>query len=261
MAEELRVARARLAAAGVAEAGREARWLAEAAAEPGAEPFDRLVARRSGGEPLAYVTGVAGFRRLLLHVDRRVLIPRPETEGLVELVLREAPGGRVADVGTGSGCVALALADEGSYAEVTATDASPGALAVARENALRLGLRVTFLEGDLLAPLAGRLFDAVVSNPPYLSDREYAGLDPSVRDWEPAGALASGPEGMDHLRRLLAGAGALLAPDGLLALEVDARRAVRTAGAAAAAGWRQVTVHDDPFGRARYVLARAGARA
>ncbi|HJS47238.1 MAG TPA: peptide chain release factor N(5)-glutamine methyltransferase [Gemmatimonadales bacterium] len=257
----MRAARARLAAAGVADAVREARWLAEAAAEPRAEPFERLVARRCEGEPLAYVTGVAGFRRLLLHVDRRVLIPRPETEGLVELVLGEVPEGRVADVGTGSGCVALALADEGRYAEVTATDASPGALAVARDNAFRLGLRVAFLEGDLLAPLTGRRFDAVVSNPPYLSDREYAGLDPSVRDWEPADALASGPEGMDHTRRLLAGAGALLVPDGMLALEVDERRAAGTAAQAEAAGWRQVTMHDDPFGRARYVLARAGARA
>jgi len=248
----------------VSDAAREARWIAEAAGLPGPESevrFEELVARRLAGEPLAYVTGVAGFRRLLLQVDRRVLIPRPETEGLVELVLREAPAGRVADVATGSGCVALALADEGAYAEVVATDASAGALEVARANAARLGLPVTFLEGDLLAPLAGRRFEAVVSNPPYLSGVEYAALDPSVRDWEPAGALESGPDGMGHTRRLLSGAQAVLVPGGLLALEVDERRAGLAAAEAERLGWERVTVKDDLFGRARYVLARSGATA
>jgi release factor glutamine methyltransferase len=257
----LRGARTRLAAAGVGDAGREARWLAEAAGRDGGAGFDALVARRAAGEPLAYVTGEAGFRRLLLRVDRRVLIPRPETEGLVERVLREAPAGRVVDVGTGSGCIALALADEGRYAEVVATDRSRDALAVASANAARLGLPLSFLAGDLLEPLAGRRFDAVVSNPPYLSAVECAALDPAVRDWEPAGALASGPEGMDHVRRLLAGAGAVLAPGGLLALEVDERRADLTAAEATRQGWTGVIVQDDLFGRPRYVLARAGAPA
>lgn len=248
----------------MADPAREARWLAEAAGLPGPDAearFEALVARRLAGEPLAYVTGIAGFRRLLLRVDRRVLIPRPETEGLVELVLREAPTGRVADVATGSGCIALALADEGPYSEVVATDASAAALEVARANATRLGLPVSFLAGDLLAPLAGRRFDAVVSNPPYLSGAEHAALDPSVRDWEPAGALESGPEGMDHTRRLLGGARAVLAPGGLLALEVDERRAALTAAEAERLGWERVTMTDDLFGRARYVLARAGATA
>lgn len=246
------------------DAAREVRWIAEAAGEPapGWEArFEALLARRAAGEPLAYVTGVAGFRRLLLQVDRRVLIPRPETEGLVELVLAEAPSGRVADVATGSGCIALALADEGRYGEVVATDLSDDALAVARANAARLGLPVAFLAGDLLAPLAGRRFDAVVSNPPYLSGEEYAALEPSVRDWEPAAALESGPQGMDHTRRLLAGARRVLVPGGLLALEVDERRAGLTAAEAARLGWQRVTVKDDLFGRARYVLARAGATA
>lgn len=261
-AELLRGARARLAAAGVGDAGREARWLAEAAWDGGAGAparFESLVARRAAGEPLAYVTGTAGFRRLLLRVDRRVLIPRPETEGLVERVLALVPRGRVADVATGSGCIALALADEGNYEEVVATDASEAALAVARGNAARLRLSVTFLAGDLLAPLAGRRFEAVVSNPPYLTGAELAALDPSVRDWEPAPALGSGPDGMEHTRRLLAGAREVLAPGGLLALEVDARRAGLAAGHASALGWTGVTVQDDLFGRARYVLARAGA--
>lgn len=248
----------------MADAAREARWIAEAAGYPGtgAEArFEALVARRLAGEPLAYVTGIAGFRRLVLQVDRRVLIPRPETEGLVERVLREVPGGRVADVATGSGCVALALADEGAYAEVVATDASAEALEVARANAARLGLPVTFREGDLLAPLAGERFDAVVSNPPYLSGAEYAALDPAVRGWEPVRALESGPEGMDHTRRLLAGARAVLVPGGLLALEVDERRAGLAGVEAGRLGWEDVTVQDDLFGRARYVLARAGATA
>jgi release factor glutamine methyltransferase len=248
----------------VSGAAREARWIAEAAGLPGPKAearFEALVARRLAGEPLAYVTGIAGFRRLLLHVDRRVLIPRPETEGLVELVLREVPAGRVADVATGSGCVALALADEGAYTELVATDASADALEVARANAARLGLPVTFLAGDLLAPLAGGRFDAVVSNPPYLSGAEYAALDPSVRDWEPARALQSGPEGMDHTRRLLAGARAVLVPGGLLALEVDERRAGLAGAEAERLGWDRVTVKDDLFGRARYVLARSGATA
>lgn len=248
----------------MADAAREARWIAEAAGLPGTDAaarFEALVARRLAGEPLAYVTGIAGFRRLLLQVDRRVLIPRPETEGLVERVLREAPAGRVADVATGSGCIALALAEEGAYAEVVATDASAEALEVARANAARLGLPVTFREGDLLAPLAGERFDAVVSNPPYLSGAEYAALDRAVRGWEPARALESGPEGMDHTRRLLGGAQAVLVPGGLLALEVDERRAALVAAEAGRLGWRNVTVQDDLFGRARYVLARAGATA
>lgn len=261
-AEQLREARRRLAAAGVEEAAREARWLVEAAwtgGEGGAARLEALVARRAAGEPLAYVTGIAGFRRLLLQVDSRVLIPRPETEGLVERVLTLVPRGRVADVATGSGCVALALADEGNYDEVVASDASEAALDVARGNAERLGLQVTFLAGDLLAPLAGRRFEAVVSNPPYLTGEELAALDPSVREWEPAPALAAGRDGMEHTRHLLAGAREVLVPGGLLALEVDARRADLSAAHASALGWTGVTVQDDLFGRARYLLARAGA--
>ena len=271
-AEAVRGARARLVEAGIAYASREARWIAEAAwgaVPPGtadhalvpeeAERFESLVDRRLAGEPLAYVTGVAGFRRLLLQVDRRVLIPRPETEGLVELVLHLVPGGRVADVGTGSGCIAIALAREGRYTSVTGVDASGDALEVARANARAAGTNIDWLQGDLCAPLRGRRFDAVVSNPPYLTEPEYAALEPGVREWEPEGALVSGADGMVHTRRLLDEARAVMAPGGLVALEVDSRRAGHVAHEAEKLGWTDVRTHDDLFGRARYLLARLGA--
>lgn len=270
--EALRGARARLVEAGIAYASREARWMAEAAWGPETpaaadralvpdevERFAALVDRRLAGEPLAYVTGVAGFRHLLLQVDRRVLIPRPETEGLVELVLHHALGGSVVDVGTGSGCIAIALAREGKYTSVTGVDASGDALEVARANARAAGARVEWLEGDLCAPLRGRRFDAVVSNPPYLTGPEYAALEPSVRDWEPEGALVSGPDGTTHTWRLLDEARAVTAPGGLLALEVDSRRAGLVAREAERLGWTDVHTYDDLFGRTRYLLARLGA--
>jgi release factor glutamine methyltransferase len=270
--DALRGARAKLVEAGIAYASREARWMAEAAWGPGtpaapdrtlgpseAERFAALVERRLAGEPLAYVTGVAGFRHLLLQVDRRVLIPRPETEGLVELVLHHALGGTVVDIGTGSGCIAIALAREGKYASVTGVDISAESLEVARRNGEDAGARVEWLTGDLCAPLRGRRFDAVVSNPPYLTGPEYAALDPSVRAWEPEGALKSGDDGMAHTRRLLEEARAVTAPGGLLALEVDSRRAGVVARDAEGLGWTDVHTYDDLFGRARYVLARLGA--
>lgn len=223
---------------------------------------DRVLAaaeRRANGEPIAYVTGRAGFRHLDLVVDQRVLIPRPETEQLVDLVLAAVPNGRVVDVGTGSGCIALSLAAEGHYVEVTGIDRSREALAVAQANALRLGLGVEWLEGDLLAPVRGRLVDAVVSNPPYLTADEHRSLDASVKDWEPAGALASGEDGLDATRRLLVDAREALRPDGLLALELDSSRAAATVALAAAAGWQDVAVIRDLFGRDRFLTARRGS--
>ena len=150
-----------------------------------------LVERRGRREPLAYVLGEWGFRRLTLLTDARALVPRPETETVVERALAaiaglEAPA--VVDVGTGTGAIALAIADEHPGADVTATDISPDALALARENADRLGLAVAFVETDLLAGLAGP-FDLVVSNPPYVTEGEIEGLQPEVRDWEPRVAL------------------------------------------------------------------------
>jgi release factor glutamine methyltransferase len=222
-----------------------------------AERFRRAVDRRAAGEPLCYVTGTAGFRQLILRSDRRALIPRPETEGLVELVLAVAvPGGRVADIGTGSGCIALSLAEEGRYDLVVGVDRSPVALSLAWENRQVTGLGIELVAGDLLTPFGDNSLDAVVSNPPYLTEEEYQHLDPSVLSWEPSEALVGGPDGLGATRRLAEQSLRVVRLGGLLALELDATRAGETARVAVAAGWNEVTVHDDLFGRARYLLAR-----
>ncbi len=221
-----------------------------------AERFRRMVDRRAEGEPLPYVTGVVGFRQLTLHCDRRALIPRPETEGLVEALLRRAPRGRVADVGTGSGCIALALADEGRYDQVVALDHSSEALALAATNRQSTGLRIDLVRGDLVSTLGEGSLDAVISNPPYLSTAEYEHLDPSVKSWEPRDALASGSDGLAATRRLVDGALGVVRHGGWLALEIDTTRAAETADLAEQAGWSDVTVQDDLFGRARFLLAR-----
>jgi len=262
----------RLTAAGIPDARREAACLAEAAwgvatgqvrLRPArlvrADGLDRLAAmieRRVSGEPLAHVTGVVGFRRLTLASDARALIPRPETEGLVDLVLERMPTGVVADVCTGSGCIALALAQEGRYERVIGTDRSADALALARRNAEATGLAVEWCEGDLAEPLAGERLDVLVANPPYLTSAEYAALDRSVAAWEPALALESGADGLGATRRLVADALPLVKPGGWLALEVDCERAAAVAALAAGSGWSEPAVHRDLFGRARYVLAR-----
>jgi release factor glutamine methyltransferase len=173
--------------------------------------FDALVARRAAREPVAYILGTKGFRRIDLQVDRRVLIPRPDTETLVEAAGRLAPrGGHVHDVGTGSGAVALALADERPDLTVTASDASPAAVGLARENAAALGLGVTFTVARGLP--AGR-YDLVVANLPYVREDEWDGLEPEIRENEPRDALVSGADGLDAIRELVAGtpAGTLLA--------------------------------------------------
>jgi release factor glutamine methyltransferase len=166
-----------------------------------ARRFQEYARRRTQREPVAYILGRKGFRRLELEVDPRVLIPRPETEHVVEAALDLPAGARVVDVGTGSGAIALALADERPDIDVVATDISPGALAVARANAARLGLDVEFLQGDLLEPVSGRV-DAVVSNPPYVSVNDR--LAPEIDRYEPAEALYAGGDGLDVVRRLAA---------------------------------------------------------
>lgn len=226
-------------------------------AEPAAVArYEAALRRRVAGEPLAYVTGLAGFRRLTLRVDRRALIPRPETEGLVDLVLARVAGGRVVDVGTGTGCIALALADEGHYDAVLAVDRSAEALALAAENRDRTGLPVAFVRGDLAGALGPASCDALVSNPPYLTLAEHAALEPGVRDYEPAAALVSGEDGLEATARVTAEAVRVLRPGGWLALEVDCSRAEAGARLASAAGLGSVTILDDLFGRARYLLAR-----
>ncbi len=229
--------------------------------------LEAAVQRRAGGWPAAYAAGRANFRGHWLVVDRRVLIPRPETEGLVDLVRdwasrRPAPP-VVADVGTGSGAIAIALALEAAVAGVIATDVSADALTVALENAAALGVkeRIGFRRGPLLAPLLGDVVDAVVSNPPYVATAEWERLDPAVRDFEPRLALDGGADGLEATRALVAEARAALPPGGLLALEVDARRARETAALLAAAGFTGVTVQDDLFGRPRYAAGHLPEKA
>ena len=164
-----------------------------------ARAFQEYARRRVQREPVAYILGRKGFRRLELEVDPRVLIPRPETEHVVEAALDLPTGARVVDVGTGSGAIALALADERPDLDVVATDVSPGALAVARANARRLGLDVDFVETDLLDGVEGPI-DAVVSNPPYVERR--AALAPEITRFEPGAALYAGDDGLDVVRRL-----------------------------------------------------------
>ncbi len=265
-------AAALLSAAGVPDARREAARLAEAAwrLDQGqarlrgdrvvsGEETDRLaglVRRRAGGEPLAHVTGFAGFRRLVLGSDARALIPRPETEGLVALVLDRTAGGVVADVCTGCGCIALALAQEGRYERVIGTDSSGAALDLARENGRRAGLSVEWRLGNLLEPLRGERLDALVANPPYLTEEEYASLEPAVRAWEPRLALESGEDGLTATRELLRAGLDVVRPGGWIALEVDCHRAAAVARLAAGFGWVEPAVHQDLFDRARFVLAR-----
>jgi release factor glutamine methyltransferase len=198
-------------------------------------------------------------------VDERVLIPRPETEQLVELVLELEPslrpGGTVVDVGTGSGAIALALASEGSFSRVIATDVSLDALAVARANVARcagvLRAPVELRHGSLLGPVTERGLCAVVSNPPYIALDEAAMLPALVRDWEPSVALFSGAAGMATIAGLVRDSAATLAPGGLLALEVDARRASLAAELAAThGGYDNIRVERDLTGRERFVVAR-----
>lgn len=267
-------ATARLDAAGLSEPRREALRLwaelrasaAEVMVEGDAEAEPELAAalreavrRRARGEPLAHVAGRAGFRTLTLLTDHRALIPRPETEGLVDLLLGRVRTGRVADIGTGTGCLALSLAAEGHFELVAAVDLSVEALGLAKENRDALRLPVALVRGDLCGPLGPQSMDAVISNPPYLTEREYAELDPSVKAWEPAEALVSGPDGLRTTVRLLRETRDVLRPGAWLAVEVDCSRAGAVAARAESLGWMDVAIHADLFGRERYLLARRSA--
>lgn len=242
--------------------------------------FGELVRRRLRREPVAQILGRKGFRWIELAVDRRVLTPRPETELLVEVALERRPA-RALDVGTGSGAIALALADELPGCEVTATDTSAAALAVARANAERLGLagRVRFLEGTLpgdgdgvgsageaqgtgpeCEPGGG--FDLVLANLPYVPEGEWAGLPPEVRDWEPREALLAGPDGLDAYRDLiprLRKEGAMVAA--AVAVEVGVGQAAAVAELMRAAGFDAVEVRRDLAGIERVVVGAAAGDA
>ncbi|MDQ1378775.1 MAG: release factor glutamine methyltransferase [Acidimicrobiaceae bacterium] len=284
----------------------EARWIVEEAAsgawpllldEPVSERaqryFDQMVARRAAGEPLQYVLGRWGFRQLDLLVNRQVLIPRPETEQVVELALRElapltlvasrgapgastsapgasrgAPGGSrrapvVVDLGTGSGAIALSLAAEGRPGEVWATDVSAEALAIARANLVGLGgsraARVRLVEGSwwdaLPASLRGQV-SLVVSNPPYVTTAEMASLPAVVAEWEPALALHGGPTGLDAIEIIVSEAPRWLARPGALVVELAPHQAGAARSLAQRAGFDDIRVEQDLAGRERALIAR-----
>lgn len=238
---------------------------------PGERPAPGLVAavrsaaaRRAAGAPFAYAVGRSAFRFLTLSVDERVLIPRPETEQLVDLVLSQrvtrAGGGTAIDVGTGSGAIALALAAEARFDSVLATDVSIDALRVARTNAQALApslrTQILFGHGAGLAPVRDARARVVVSNPPYIAFGEMPALPRLVRDWEPALALCCGDDGLAVTREIIAGAERVLEPGGLLALETDTRRSADVARLAQATGcFHTIEVRRDLTGRARFVLA------
>jgi release factor glutamine methyltransferase len=212
--------------------------------------FEALVARREAREPVAYILGLRAFRRLDLSVDRRVLIPRPETELLVEVGLGLAAGFRVVDVGTGSGAVALALKDERPDLRVRGTDVSADALAVARTNATRLGLDVPFSQADLGDSQPA---DALLANLPYVADG--AELPPEITRYEPAGALFAGPDGLDLIRRLVA---AVAGPTvGLMALEIGPEQSAEVQRLLRDSGFAAVAVRHDLAGLERVVVGTA----
>jgi release factor glutamine methyltransferase len=281
--EALTAATDALFAAGVPEARLDAELLLAAAsgrprasliADPGGElpaavgrTYGELVRRRLRREPLAYIVGSKGFRRIELAVDSRVLVPRPETELLVEVALERGPD-KVLDVGTGSGAIALAVADELPEAAVVATDTSPGALEVARANAERLGLagRVRFELGTVPAE---EDFDLVLANLPYVAERDWAGLEPEVTRWEPREALLAGEDGLDAYRALLApldeGPAECLRPTfsdqaspldrtAAIAVEIGVGQAIEVAELLRDAGFDEIEVRSDLAGVERVVM-------
>lgn len=256
-------------------ARREAEWLLEAVTglsraqsiaadrslnEDEACRFTDLLARRAAGEPLQYLTGVAGFRRIELAVGPGVFIPRPETEVVAERAMQRLPrGGTVVDVGTGSGAIALSIAQERPHARVWATELSPDALAWAEKNRDSLGLDVRLVHGDLFeglpSELSGRV-DVVVANPPYVPETDRAFLPADVVGHEPPAALFGSADGLSVIRRIVDGARPWLRANGWIVLEVGHRQGDEVARLLTAAGYRDAAVHRDLNGRERIVEAR-----
>ena len=215
-----------------------------------------LLRRRADLEPVAYILGEVGFHRIVLKTDARALMPRPETETLVEVALAALPqGGALLDLGTGAGGIAIAVKHERPDAAVTGVDLSPDALALARENADRVGVDVELLASDLTAAVRGRAFDVIAANLPYVPDGDPRTEEGVVRH-EPHLALWGGPDGMDVIRRAIAECLPLLAPGGLLVLECSDEQAAATRDALAAAGYEGIAVHRDLAGVDRVLAAR-----
>ena len=244
----------------------------ETLAPGAAATFCDLVARRRAGEPIQHITGEAEFYGLPFHVNRDVLIPRPETELLVEKAfasaegLRQSGGSaspriselRIIDVGTGSGAIAVALAHALPFAKITATDISLAALVVAKANAARNSVadRVRFLEADLLDPVAGEQFDIIVSNPPYVPESDRNTLDEEVRNYEPALALFAGKDGLDLYRRLIPAAFGALVPGGYVLLEIGYGQQEAVQALLAGAGFKNIVFIDDLQNIPRVATAR-----
>ena len=227
--------------------------------------YAKAVALRAERRPVAYITGEQWFYNRLFKVNRAVLIPRPETEQLVEFALMFLPdAGRIADIGTGSGCIAVTLAAERPRVRVFAGDKSPLALRVARKNAVRHGVtgNVVLAEGDLLAPFTGQTFDVIVSNPPYVAPGDLIGLMPEVRDYEPILALTegAGEDGTALHRRLLSAAPTFLDPGGWLAMEVGLGQAAMLVEQAREMGYKDVQSLCDFAGIPRIVAGRRPER-
>ena len=226
-----------------------------------AKRYSGWIRRRAGREPLQHVTEVQEFYGLSLLADRRALVPRPETEGLVRAALDLAPasGARVVDLGTGGGCIVVALAVERPDLRIHALDRSPAALALAQENAVRHAVeaRIDFVQGDLACPpQAWRgSVDLVVSNPPYVSEAEWRTLEPEVREHDPREALVAGPDGLESYRALAPVAFALLRPAGHLVLELGAGQAESVRAIVAAEGFDTLEVRPDLRGIPRVLLA------
>ena len=240
-------------------------WLIAHEDEPlaadAAGPFCDLIERRLAGEPIQYITGEAEFYGLPFHVNRDVLIPRPETEHLVETVMAlaaEFVRPKIVDVGTGSGAIAVALAHALPFAEITATDISADAQAVAKANVARNGVadRVRFFKGDLLEAVAGEHFDIVISNPPYVPESDRTTLDVEVRDYEPAQALFAGEDGLQIYRRLIPAAFDALVPGGYLALEIGYGQRAGIEALLVREGFAGIKFIPDLQGIARVAVAR-----
>lgn len=221
--------------------------------------YTALVSLRRKGEPIQYITGETEFYGLPFRVTPEVLIPRPETEHLVEKVIELAARfqqPRIVDVGTGSGAIAVALAHECFFAVMTAIDISSRALAIAEENAKRSGASIRFLEGDLLTPVAGECFEIVVSNPPYVPSGDRATLSVEVREYEPALALFAGDDGLDVYRRLIPAAFVALTPGGYVALEIGYGQSKAITELLTRAGFEQIEFVPDLHGIPRVAYAR-----